>query len=112
MKMFVLSTLSTALLSTWTISAFHPPSYSFGRVKQNHSAGMSSTAIDATRREVIRQSSVAFGIASAASILSPTVNAAPALQDSLPIEEFLRTGVDPSGPVSYGFNYYVKVVSL
>ncbi|KAL7472739.1 hypothetical protein ACHAXS_013145 [Conticribra weissflogii] len=99
MKMFVLSTLSTALLSTWTISAFHPPSYSFGRVKQNHSAGMSSTAIDATRREVIRQSSVAFGIASAASILSPTVNAAPALQDSLPIEEFLRTGVDPSGPM-------------
>jgi hypothetical protein len=48
--------------------------------------------LQATRREIIATT--------AASVLLPfAANAAPAIQDSLAIEEFLRTGVDPSGPM-------------
>eukprot|EP00956_Cyclotella_meneghiniana_P008189 scaffold10899_cov69-Cyclotella_meneghiniana.AAC.5 len=53
-----------------------------------------TSALQSTRRDILST----ITITTASSLLPITTNAAP-IQDSLQIEEFLRTGVDPSGPM-------------
>ncbi|KAL7474677.1 hypothetical protein ACHAW6_000639 [Cyclotella cf. meneghiniana] len=57
-----------------------------------------SSALFATRREIVSAVSASV-VAFTVTAIGDSASAAPAIQDSLPIEEFLRTGLDPSGPM-------------
>ncbi|KAL7459611.1 hypothetical protein ACHAWC_011446 [Mediolabrus comicus] len=81
------------LLAILALYSFPPPSASaFSSMNSCNKRGKSS-ALLASRRDVI--STAAASIVALPSV----VNAAAAVQDSLEIEEFLRTGIDSGGPM-------------
>ena len=61
----------------------------------NRHGATSSTSMSLQRREIIDSSLITAASLIATTIINPlTANAAAAVQDSLEVEEFLRTGVD------------------
>lgn len=81
------------LLAILAVYSFPPPvALAFSSMNSCNKRGKSS-ALLASRRDVI--STAAASIVALPSV----VNAAAAVQDSLEIEEFLRTGIDSGGPM-------------
>ena len=86
----LLSSLTGATLA-FQPSVTNPPSIAIS----NRHGATSSTSMSLQRREIIDSSLITAASLIATTIINPlTANAAAAVQDSLEVEEFLRTGVD------------------